>query len=1841
MEDGITLKEIGYQVLSKDLYQETIILSDMYDLNEFVALDLLCTAQMQMPYYHGLPRGLVAVLLYYDGRKCITGSLRLLVQARKGVAWNFNISAELTDCITHFTNQLMENGLFNRIFELLHTLDLNKEIEKLQENMALGGPRHRRQVIDMFNDIRNCLAEIVFLWAAQSGIPREPTVSLINCMRQLKLELDPTGAMDNVAFYLLMGLLSSMDLSIIHIRDDGEQVVQTLPILADKDFITMLCNELSPSKPKWVSEGLQSMATFGLAVTCACLRFIPPNSQLQTIIDKEVSLLYAAIDMKVFDFMKQKFLNNEMLYTDEILLRRIHCLLCDFIIQMFSKVKEMRIKADETARVMQAYVQEGLEPPPNLPRYFENLMEVITKFYSKDPLNLHYSLDYWFLEDCQSLRAAPRSMALFKFIRLAGDSILPSLFVPFINMLRSLSTFQQSARYCFNMLKQLNPSYNSTVSWDHFFMSFNQYFNNLRQEISPVTDTMYRRAVHHKGITPQEIQGLQAVLNLIQTVAEQDAFSRLALCEHPGWAPLNILLGLVGCAVPIAIKANLLLTIAALSKSPETAAQTWNNVEASQILITVPTTSSYQPRGLQTELDETESNMEEYPLTRALLYLLDTLTDSGIPRTLGAGPRKPGFDPYLTFILSVFSKFQSRSYKIAEERWIITATCLKLLDKFLIQYEPQTIDYSEKAEFNPPPGFHLIVKLNTKSEFLNLILLIIEESLKLFLQCVTFTGQNYVEECSLRCLSILERGLFLQAPFSRLATKVQCPILLTNLNKLLLNINPRSGQPDYCLNISKYISLQYALPQHALIACKVLLYITSFPALHLQFLNILLSNEKESELIRSGFVESLDAMISKDDIEIKTVIFKLLKQCLAYSTPNLSQFLLGFDLKHDISHTLFQNPGVLDFPRTCLHSIFTILKSAISNELNSVSPLLLESAYEMLYLLSANFKTSTPVLRYLRQNKSFYQDHLIVCINSANEGVSQLNQLSWLLKTIALELKISSRMNVQISHLQQLCKMLVEAPNTTREMSLDAFSSLQFNRTNIAESKIEIRLVTLLNKFELYVEEVVTPRWEYFDHSMLNSLIQNCETATNPKLIDVRKLHHKLIDEIGTLHANAAVAQRQLLLQEMQKVLLHALNINNCRNSALAIIQFFGAWSQVVEVIAIYVPSYVLSVTEQQILLISILENVCKKTTDGRLLPEVEKLISSLILTALEKIYRCHIKEQRLLKCQKEQSSTVVHKNNESLNLILNYLVEWTMNTDGTSQILKINQYASLATFLRLVHMDEPVQGARLDSSFYVSRLDSSKLQVSNTTTFYIPSNVFAAFGVKLIETICNDCVSGHDVVKMLAMSTFSLLISMSGNINLLIHMSGRGYLKHIIESTLNSDTELQQLLEPEPQNLRSLFVYISKMSLLAQCATMKLGAEQLLEQQLLSCLSNMNVFQLHPEVVKQTQLPPEGFENYIPSIENRYIQIFLPTLHLCNTIITCLSTDNLSAVSQVIYYLLNHLDVVELILRSGTPLLSQNFLEELSALTLVIARTAKSDMTYIHERTDGLQDNRSRLYRIQRLMLALLPKFLMSSDTIKDLLLNPQDTMTFQTSPRLLLAFQVLSNLLTYIRNIITDSDVRGNKFYPVFEPTLVEHMSFNLKKNNQTYNLGIIVQHLLTIVTYYHEEKTMLDFLERKVDEIPTMNSTDLNKLLNLPESRNLESTRQRALDFVCDKLSKKKQEFDSCLFIIDNLLYVLWSHLDYYMLRTIPKFHKGGFPDLSGTFNLNVSLTSATEATWNVSKDDISSLKHGLVTIFNDSFSQQLVATTEGRSDVNKHFVEILLRKIKRLIQFVPVK
>lgn len=72
-------------------------------------------AEGQLPSYPDLTRGLVAVLLFYDARRCLVESLRTLIQARRGRAWEVDLPEEVTRVVQTFTDSLWESELPKKI----------------------------------------------------------------------------------------------------------------------------------------------------------------------------------------------------------------------------------------------------------------------------------------------------------------------------------------------------------------------------------------------------------------------------------------------------------------------------------------------------------------------------------------------------------------------------------------------------------------------------------------------------------------------------------------------------------------------------------------------------------------------------------------------------------------------------------------------------------------------------------------------------------------------------------------------------------------------------------------------------------------------------------------------------------------------------------------------------------------------------------------------------------------------------------------------------------------------------------------------------------------------------------------------------------------------------------------------------------------------------------------------------------------------------------------------------------------------------------------------------------------------------------------------------------------------------------------------------------------------------------------------------------------------------------------------------------------------------------------------------------------------------------------------
>lgn len=310
--DGISLPSLGHTTLSKDLVDETIIISDMYDLNEYIALELLCTAHQQMPNHPGLYRGLVAILLYYDGRKTLTTTLKDIFQAREGISWRLESPPEITALISSYTDSLVAAGILVRIIEQLEQLDITKELALLSENRALGKPKHHRQVLDLFEEIRLQLATTLFCWSAQCGLPKEATVRLIAYLSKYKPS-DARGGIDDVTLAMLMALLYALDLSVFQKHEDSEDAVKRLPLIGEKDYAQVVLDSLHSA---WECDELRAVVLFAFGLAMATLRQAPQFVQQNAIriIDQDETLVESAIQGRVLEFIYHVLLENESVF---------------------------------------------------------------------------------------------------------------------------------------------------------------------------------------------------------------------------------------------------------------------------------------------------------------------------------------------------------------------------------------------------------------------------------------------------------------------------------------------------------------------------------------------------------------------------------------------------------------------------------------------------------------------------------------------------------------------------------------------------------------------------------------------------------------------------------------------------------------------------------------------------------------------------------------------------------------------------------------------------------------------------------------------------------------------------------------------------------------------------------------------------------------------------------------------------------------------------------------------------------------------------------------------------------------------------------------------------------------------------------------------------------------------------------------------------------------------------------------------------------------------------------------------------------------------------------------
>jgi nuclear pore complex protein Nup205 len=412
-QEGLTITNIDQPLfLPQDFIEEALLLSKILNLNELASVELLLAGERHQSDFPTLSRGLVAVLLYYDGRRNLVTSLRSLIQARDGISWTLGLTPNVVELVTSYTDSLFKDGLFGKIIKLLKEIDVEKELENLSKGRAIKDSKHRQQIVDLINETKQGLCECLFYWSCQCPLPKKELEEIITELKKVPV-INEDQRLDSISVSLLFALLASFRISDPSLEPVGESNFdsslsddQHYPFHTDPKTLTELHKIIKPldtAKSTWSNTQLEGCVKFAWAVFLRECTSSDAFRDYQELEDDEL-LLDESIELGAFQFLRQCIIRSKQFFNEEYYIRCLHHVIVNYIHLMPVKITELRNHGDEVAREeVMRHIKSG-GSSLKMKQNFGEFMLLIGDLYTTDPNGLGLALDYWPSTDSNSAR---------------------------------------------------------------------------------------------------------------------------------------------------------------------------------------------------------------------------------------------------------------------------------------------------------------------------------------------------------------------------------------------------------------------------------------------------------------------------------------------------------------------------------------------------------------------------------------------------------------------------------------------------------------------------------------------------------------------------------------------------------------------------------------------------------------------------------------------------------------------------------------------------------------------------------------------------------------------------------------------------------------------------------------------------------------------------------------------------------------------------------------------------------------------------------------------------------------------------------------------------------------------------------------------------------------------------------------------------------------------------------------------------------------------------------------------------------------------------------------------
>lgn len=194
---------------------------------------------------------------------------------------------------------------------------------------------------------------------------------------------------------------------------------------------------------------------------------------------------------------------------------------------------------------------------------------------------------------------------------------------------------------------------------------------------------------------------------------------------------------------------------------------------------------------------------------------------------------------------------------------------------------------------------------------------------------------------------------------------------------------------------------------------------------------------------------------------------------------------------------------------------------------------------------------------------------------------------------------------------------------------------------------------------------------------------------------------------------------------------------------------------------------------------------------------------------------------------------------------------------------------------------------------------------------------------------------------------------------------------------------------------------------------------------------------------------------------------------------------------------------------------------------------------------------------------------------------------------------------------------------------------------------SLGQLVLVLQHSASYLLTIRSQLRDLKEKLNSVNQLSSVELSSFLNDKSSRlGVIDQQSAAADKIKEKIQEKEHEWSLSTGCVENAIFVIWRHLDYYFHSTRQRIGKFIFFVKSKIMQFQAFLSSFTDIdpiiksrrtsdSWIDSEESVEKLKKDTRVCFNDIFFRKLdniESTLE--EDQQSIFFSTLNRRLKRI-------